>query len=152
LVVPSPRPLRVLEAGRIASLASAGIDVVACGGGGVPVEERGGRVEPVGAVVDKDLCSSRLAVEVDASLLAILTDVPGVAVNYGKPGERWLSRLKVDEAKRLLGEGEFPPGSMGPKVEAAVEFVEATGRRAVIGSLSEAPMVLEMRRGTVIEV
>jgi carbamate kinase len=149
-VVPSPRPVRVLEAQVIGSLARMGYTVVAVGGGGIPVVRRGNVFEPVEAVVDKDLASSVLARQVDADQLVILTDVPGVAVNYGKPGQRWLRRLTVSEARRLLERGEFPPGSMGPKVQAAVEFVEATCRGAVIGSLSEAGKVISGEAGTLV--
>lgn len=149
-VVPSPRPLRVLEAPLVVDLVAAGYTVVAVGGGGIPVVRRDGRFEPVEAVVDKDLASSVLARQVNADRLVILTDVPGVAVSYGKPGQRWLRELRVDEARRLLGQGEFPPGSMGPKVEAAVEFVEATCKAAYIGHLEEAQKVIAGEAGTVV--
>ena len=149
--VPSPPPLKVLDVDAVTTLLEGGFHVVACGGGGIPVVEDDGVYRPVEAVVDKDLCSSKLAVALDADLLAILTDVKGVAVNYRKPGERWLRELKVDEARRLLERGEFPPGSMGPKVEAAIQYAEATGRRAVIGSLKEAYRVLRLESGTIIE-
>lgn len=149
-VVPSPRPLRVLEAQVVANLVRSGYAVVAVGGGGIPVARRGSRLEPVEAVIDKDLASSVLARQVDADQLIILTDVPGVAVNYGKPGQRWLKELRVDEARRLLELGEFPPGSMGPKVQAAVEFVEATCRKAAIGLLDDAGKVISGESGTVI--
>ena len=149
--VPSPRPLKVLDVDAVVALLERGFHVIACGGGGIPVVEDNGVYMPVEAVVDKDLCSSKLAIALDAELLAILTDVKGVAVNYRRPDERWLRTLKVSEARRLLERGEFPPGSMGPKVEAAVEYVEATGKRAVIGSLKEAYKVLRLEAGTIIE-
>lgn len=150
-VVPSPKPLRVLEADVIRALLDRGFDVIACGGGGVPVSGLEGRYEFVEGVVDKDLCSSKLAVELGADRLVILTDVRGVALDYGGPRERWLSKLTVSEAEDLLKAGVFPEGSMGPKVEAAVEYVKATGKKAVIGSLLEAEKVLSLRAGTVIE-
>ena len=149
--VPSPRPLKVLDVDAIATLLDRGFHVIACGGGGIPVVEDGFVYKPVEAVVDKDLCSSKLAIALNADLFVILTDVKGVAVNYRKPGERWLRTLKVSEARSLLERGEFPPGSMGPKVEAAVEYVEATGKKAVIGSLEEAYRVLRLEAGTIIE-
>jgi len=144
-VVPSPRPLRVLEADRIGFLARKGYVVVGVGGGGIPVDED---LRPVEAVVDKDLASSVLARQIGADMLVILTDVPGVALNYGRPGEVWLDKLTVSEARRLLEEGAFPPGSMGPKVLAAVEFVEATGREAVIARLDMAWEAVQGRAGT----
>ena len=149
-VVPSPKPIRVLEAQVIDDLAHKGYAVVAVGGGGIPVIRRDSTFEPVEAVVDKDLASSVLARQINADRLVILTDVPGVALNYGKPGQRWLRRLTVDEARRLLERGEFPPGSMGPKVQAAVEFVEDTCNSAAIGSLKEAGRVISGEAGTII--
>ncbi len=144
-VVPSPKPLKVLEAGIVRSLVDSGAIVVAVGGGGIPVDEN---LEPVEAVIDKDLASARLGIEVGASRLIILTDVPGVALNYGKPGEKWLGRITLGEIKEYYAEGHFPPGSMGPKVQASIEFVEATGGVASIGSLGEAYRVYKMEAGT----
>ncbi len=149
-VVPSPRPRHVVEVDVIRRLIADGVVTVAVGGGGIPVVRADGGYKPVEAVIDKDLASARLALEIDADKLVILTDVPAVAVSYGRPGQRWLRRLTVDEARRLMERGEFPPGSMGPKVEAAVEFVSATCREAVIGGLDEAGEVLEGRAGTVV--
>ena len=150
-VVPSRRPLEGLEAPLIARRASEGYYVVAVGGGGIPVIRDGlGRLKPVEAVVDKDLASSLLARQIRADRLVILTDVPGAAVNYGKPEQRWLGRVTASEARKLLEAGEFPPGSMGPKVQAAVEFVEATCREAAIGSLHRALEVLRGESGTVV--
>ncbi len=150
-VVPSPRPLRIVEAEYIAGLAASGVVTVAAGGGGVPVVEERGSYEPVEAIVDKDLASSVLARQIDADMLVILTDVPGVAVNYGRPGERWLSRATVGELEKLAAEGHFPPGSMGPKVEAAIEFTRETGRPSVIAHLRDAPRALRLEAGTIIE-
>ncbi len=143
-VVPSPRPLRVLEADRVRALVDSGYIVVAAGGGGIPVDEE---LNPVEAVIDKDLASSLLARQIGAGRLVILTDVPAVAVNYGKPGQRWLDRITAEEARRLLDEGHFPPGSMGPKVAAAAEFAEYGGI-ASIGSLDDAYRVYRMEAGT----
>ncbi|MCE4624689.1 MAG: carbamate kinase [Desulfurococcales archaeon] len=144
-VVPSPRPLHIIEHSLIKHLAERGAIVVAVGGGGIPVTEE---LEPVEAVIDKDLASSLLAREIAADKLVILTDVPGVAINYGRPGERWLSRVSVDELEGLYREGHFPPGSMGPKVEAVIEFVRATGKPAAIGRLEEAYDVYQGLKGT----
>jgi carbamate kinase len=146
-VVPSPKPLRIVEAPIIESLAREGIVTVAVGGGGIPIAED---LEPVEAVVDKDLASSVLARQIKADRLVILTDVPGVAINFGKPSQKWLHRLTVSEAERLLKEGHFPPGSMGPKVEASIEFARHTGNPAVIGDLDDAIRVIEMESGTII--
>jgi len=150
-VVPSPTPLRILEVDAIRALLDRDFIVVAAGGGGIPVAFSNGTLKPVEAVVDKDLASSILAVELNADSLVILTDVPGVALRYGKPGEVWLRRVKVEELRRYYEEGEFPPGSMGPKVLAAIHFVEKTGRRAYIGLLEEAGGVVRGERGTVVE-
>jgi len=149
--VPSPRPLRVVEAEFIAGLAASGVVAIALGGGGVPVVEEDGRFKPVDAIVDKDLASSVLARQIDADMLVILTDVPGVAVDYGGPRERWLSRVRVDELERLAREGHFPRGSMGPKVEAAIEFTRHTGRPSVIAHLRDASKALKLAAGTIVE-
>ena len=146
-LVPSPRPVKVLESDYIRELALQGALVIAAGGGGIPILETG---EPVDAVVDKDLASSLLARSIGADRLVILTDVPGVAVGYGEPGARWLSRVAVSELKHLHRMGYFPPGSMGPKVEAAIEFVEATGGTAHIGSLESALEVVAGTSGTIV--
>ncbi len=147
-VVPSPRPISVLETRRVKALLESNRVVVAVGGGGVPVVEEGGVLVPVEAVVDKDLASSVLAIEAGADVFAILTDVPGVALDFGGPDERWLDEVLVEDLKRYLDEGHFPPGSMGPKVEAAVLFVERACRPAAIGSLEDAELVVSMKRGT----
>ncbi len=149
-VVPSPRPLRIVEAEYIAGLAASGFVAIAAGGGGVPVVEDGGVYRPVEAIVDKDLSSSVLARQIDADLLAILTDVPGVAVNYGRPGERWLKHVSVDDLERLAAEGHFTPGSMGPKVEAAIGFTRETGRPSVIAHLKDAAKALRLEAGTIV--
>jgi carbamate kinase len=145
-VVPSPRPLRVLEASIVRRLAESGVIVVAAGGGGIPVSLRD--LSPLEAVIDKDLASSLLASQISADRFVILTDVPGAAINYRKAGEKWLSEVSVAELKKYMAEGHFPPGSMGPKVAAAIQFVESTGRPAVIGSLESAADVINMRSGT----
>ncbi|MGC9209759.1 MAG: carbamate kinase [Acidilobus sp.] len=149
-VVASPEPLEVLETPIIDDLLKKGYVVVAAGGGGIPVVSDGHRFTPVDGVVDKDLTSSLLAIDLKADLFVILTDVDGVAVNYGKPDARWLREVSTSELSKLYQEGQFPPGSMGPKVLAAIRFVEATGRRAIIGDLDKAPDVIAGRAGTVV--
>lgn len=151
-VVPSPRPLEIVEIDVVTRLLAAGVVVIAAGGGGVPVvRDASGRLRGVEAVIDKDLAADLLARGVGAETLLILTDVPKVTLGYGTPGERPLDRLSAGEAEEYLRRGEFPPGSMGPKVEAALSFVRSGGRRALITSLDRAVETLEGRAGTLIE-
>lgn len=135
-VVPSPRPRRIVEQQAISTLSVAGFLVIAAGGGGIPVvEEADGRYRGVEAVIDKDLASALLADVMCAELLVITTGVAQVAVNFGKRNQRPLGRIDVAEARRHLGDGQFPPGSMGPKIEAALRFIESgsgSGRREVL--------------------
>ncbi len=146
-VVASPKPLRFVEQGPLKGLVDSGHVVVAAGGGGVPVVEHRGQLRGVEAVVDKDRTAALLATVVGADLLLVLTEVDRVQVGYGTPSARALLTLPVAEAKALLAAGEFPEGSMGPKVEACVTFVEAGGR-AAIGALAQAVDVLAGRAGT----
>jgi carbamate kinase len=142
-VVASPKPRRVVELAAAATLLQSGVTVVMGGGGGIPViEERGYR--PVDAVIDKDHVASLIARELDAELLVILTDVVGAISNFGTPGELVIG----DTTPALLHALPFPAGSMGPKVEAACAFVDATGRRAAIGGLDTAEDVVNGDVGT----
>ncbi|ASJ10546.1 carbamate kinase [Thermococcus sp. P6] len=147
-VVPSPDPKGHVETPVIVNLVRNGFIVIASGGGGVPVVEGNGQLRGVEAVIDKDLAGEKLAEEVNADVLMILTDVNGAALNYGKPDERWLGRVTVDELRRYHKEGHFKKGSMGPKVLAAIRFVEWGGERAVIASLDRAVEALEGKTGT----
>ncbi len=148
-VVPSPEPVRSLEADTVRMLLDAGAVVIANGGGGVPmVEDDDGRLAGVDAVVDKDLAAALLAVELGADRLVILTDVDGVAVDFGGADQRWLDRVGTTELRDLAARGTFGVGSMAPKVEAALRFVEATGHPATIGPLEQAADVLHGRCGT----
>ena len=147
-VVPSPRPLRVLEAELVRRLVNAGAVPIACGGGGVPVVETPKGYRGVEAVVEKDLATETLATALRAERLLILTAVGCVAVSFGTPQERGLDRLTVTEARTLLAAGEFPPGSMGPKVEAGVRFVEAGGHEAIVTSLDRARGAIDGTAGT----
>ncbi|MFQ6052911.1 MAG: carbamate kinase [Candidatus Bathyarchaeia archaeon] len=150
-VVPSPEPLGIVEGEGIKRMIDAGMIVIASGGGGVPVVVDGsGRLEGVDAVVDKDLAGAVLAEEVDADILLILTDVDGVKLDYGRPTERAITHVTADRARAYMREGHFPPGSMGPKVEACIRFVEGGGEGAVIASLEGAIEALEGRAGTLI--
>ncbi|MFB6285938.1 MAG: carbamate kinase [Candidatus Bipolaricaulia bacterium] len=147
-VVPSPDPLEIVEAANIASMVANDQLVIACGGGGVPVIRRNGQLEGIDAVIDKDLATERLASSLDAETLMILTDVERVAVRYGTPEQAELDRVSLADAKAYLENGEFPAGSMGPKVKAAVRFLENGGRRAVITSLRQARDGLDGEAGT----
>ncbi|HVB27456.1 MAG TPA: carbamate kinase [Mycobacteriales bacterium] len=137
-VVASPRPVRFIEEQPLLQVIDAGHIVVASGGGGVPVVELPAELRGVEAVVDKDLSAALLARLVGAPLLLILTEVPRVQVGFGTPAARDLARLTVAEARGLLAAGEFPEGSMGPKVSACCDFVGGGGQRAVIAALDQA--------------
>jgi len=151
-VVPSPRPVRVVEIDTIRELVGKADIVVAAGGGGIPVLEKDGRMVGTDAVIDKDLASSLLAREIGADKLVILTDVEGVYLDFGKPSARLVRRLSVSEAEELLKSGYFPPGSMGPKVEACISFSKFTSRPCIIGSLEKALETVEGLAGTIIHV
>jgi len=131
-VVASPRPREVLGTAHVCALLDAGTVVIAGGGGGIPVAPAASGLEGVAGVIDKDRCTAELALAVGADLLVLLTGVPRVAIDFGTRWERELSRITVSEAVRGLAGGEFPAGSMGPKIESAERFVETGGGRAVI--------------------
>jgi carbamate kinase len=136
-VVASPRPVRIVEVEAIRTLLGAGLVVVAAGGGGIPVvEAEPGVYRGVEAVIDKDLASAYLGASLGLAVLAITTGVDQVAVQYRKPDQRNLGRVRLSEVRRYLAEGEFPEGSMGPKIRAAIEFLERGGEEVVITSLS----------------
>ncbi len=147
-VVASPEPKEIVEVESIKALLAAGSIVIACGGGGVPVVREDGRLSGVEAVIDKDLASALLAEELGAEILLILTDVERVALFFGTSQQVFLEKLSVREARKYLLEGHFPPGSMGPKIEAAMRFIEGGGERAYITSLEKAPEALAGRAGT----
>ncbi len=150
-VVASPRPLAIVEAETIRQLVHQGVVVIASGGGGIPVVRRPDyELEGVEAVIDKDLASARLAIQLHADLFLILTDVPRVYLGYRTPGQREVQRMTVAEARAFLARGEFAEGSMGPKVQACVEFVERTGKRAVITALEMAESAADGQTGTAI--
>jgi carbamate kinase len=149
-VVPSPRPVAVVETPLIRALVDAGMVPVAVGGGGIPVLETPAGLRGAEAVIEKDLATTVLARDLGAHVVLFLTAIDRVAVDFGGPSQRFLDRLTVAEARRWLAAGEFPPGSMGPKVEAAVEFVERGGERAVITSLDRIAEAVAGRAGTTI--
>jgi carbamate kinase len=146
-VVPSPTPLSIVQGDIIRELMDAGTIVVAAGGGGVPVTA-GGDSRGVEAVIDKDLGAAVLAKMVRADVLMVLTDVPRVYLDYNKPSQRPLERVSVAECKAFLQQGQFAAGSMGPKVQSAVNFLESGGESAIITSLEMAEEALEGRAGT----
>jgi carbamate kinase len=148
-VVPSPEPRHIVDISLIRALAERGAVVIAGGGGGIPVvREANGTRRGVEAVIDKDLTSALMANVLGIEDLLILTAVPRVAVNFGKPDERELGEVSLPELKKYRDEGHFPPGSMGPKVEAAIRFLENGGRRAIICELREAVPALRGEAGT----
>jgi carbamate kinase len=149
-VVPSPKPYSIVEGPVIRQLAESGVIVIGGGGGGVPVVEEGPRLVGVEGVVDKDLAACILARDVEAEVLLICTDVEGVYEDYGEPGQRLIDRLEPEAARRMVEGGSLPAGSMGPKVDAAVQFASHPGRRAVICALDDAPEALAGEAGTVI--
>ena len=144
-VVASPRPQKVLGAGHVRALLEQGAIVIAGGGGGIPVSPDG---DGLPGVVDKDRCSAELAAAIDADLLVLLTGVPRVALDFGTRWERELERITVSDASRALAGGEFPAGSMGPKIESAGRFVEAGHRRAVITCAGRLVAAVEGEDGT----
>jgi len=147
-VVPSPEPQGFLEADAIRTLVEAGFVVVAAGGGGIPVAREGAGIRGVDAVIDKDLSAQRLASVVGADILVLLTGVEHVWLGFGTARQRAVETMTVDEAEQYLADGEFAPGSMGPKVDAAAQFIEAGGREAVISSIERAGDALAGRTGT----
>jgi carbamate kinase len=147
-VVPSPDPKRIVEAPAIAQLVAAGAIVIANGGGGIPVIERDGDLVGVEAVIDKDLGAERVAHDVGAQVLMILTDVPRVALNYRTPNQRDLDRVTLNELVAYQEEGHFRAGSMGPKVEACRRFLENGGEEAIIASLHQALEAISGSAGT----
>jgi len=147
-VVPSPRPVRILEEQAIARLVEAGVVVIACGGGGIPVAWRNGHLVGVEGVIDKDLASSLLARDLGAHKLIIVTSVERVALGFGRPDRRWLDRVTVRQAREYLAAGEFPQGSMGPKIEAGIEFVTQGGDECIITSAEQVARALRGDAGT----
>ena len=151
-VVPSPLPLDILEKDMIIRLFESGTIVISAGGGGVPVvKDRAGKLRGVEAVLDKDRTAALLAKILGVETLLILTDVEKVFINYGKPGQKALDKMSAAESRKYLAEGQFPAGSMGPKIESAVDFVSSSQRRkVVIASLQMAEEALMGQAGTTI--
>lgn len=148
-VVASPKPAEIIEIGAIRSLVDSGQLVIACGGGGIPVTLIGNHLKGASAVIDKDFASELLAEELDADFLIILTAVEKVAINFGKLEEIWLSDITTDDARKYMDEGHFAPGSMLPKVQAAVKFADSKdGRNALITLLEKAKEGILGKTGT----
>ncbi|HLG28843.1 MAG TPA: carbamate kinase [Candidatus Brocadiales bacterium] len=147
-VVPSPMPLEIVEKESVRRLLDAGEVVIAAGGGGIPVIEKDGNLEGVDVVIDKDLASSVLALSIKANYLLMLTDVEKVFLNFKTPSQKALDILRVDEALRYAKEGHFPPGSMGPKIDAAIRFLKGGGEWAIITSIEKVKESIEGAAGT----
>lgn len=148
-VVPSPKPLEIIESGIIRKLVKSAV-VIAAGGGGIPVCRKGSRLKGIDAVIDKDLASACLASSIKADTMLILTGVDCAYLNYQKRNQTPIKRMSTKEAKRFLKEGHFPEGSMGPKVQAAINFLENGGERIIITSPQKAGKAMKGKAGTLI--
>ncbi len=146
-VVPSPLPAQIFERRAIESLLDRGAVVIAAGGGGIPVVKEGNALRGVEAVIDKDLASAKLAVDIGADVLLILTDVEKVALNYRTPSQVLLDAMTIEDARRYMAEGHFRSGSMAPKVQAAINFA-SVGGTAIIASLERCLEALDGKSGT----
>lgn len=150
-VVPSPRPLRILNIKTVSRMLDSAAVVIAAGGGGIPVVRgRDGQWRGIEAVIDKDFASALLAADLNADLFLILTGVPKVALDFGKTTQRFVDRMTVAEAEKHLADGQFPPGSMGPKIESAIQFVRATRKQVLITDVDVLREALEGKDGTLI--
>jgi carbamate kinase len=147
-VVASPRPVTIIEKHEIIKLIEMDFIVICCGGGGIPVIQKGRTFAGVNAVIDKDLASAKLAGEVGADILLIASDVDGAALRYGEEGQEFLRKVTLEKASGYLEEGHFPPGSMGPKIEAAIEFLQVSGKRALITSIETIEEAVAGKAGT----
>jgi carbamate kinase len=147
-IVASPKPITIVEKREITRLIEMDFIVICCGGGGIPVIREGRTFCGVDAVIDKDLASAKLAQEVGVDIFVIATDVEGVALHYGKPNQRFLRTATLEEAARYMEEKHFPPGSMQPKVQAAIEFLKGGGTRALITSIEAIEAAVRGLAGT----
>ena len=147
-LVPSPPPMEILDMPVIESLLTLGIVVVACGGGGIPMIREGSITRGVEAVVDKDLCAALLAERLSAKRMVIVTDVDGVKSDYGTDRERLVRNIGVNELQDRLRRGEYPTGSMAPKIRAVLQFIDATGGTAAIGALEQLSALAKGQAGT----
>ncbi|MGE5255602.1 MAG: carbamate kinase [Hyphomicrobiales bacterium] len=147
-VVASPTPLAIVEHREIKKLIEMDFIVVCCGGGGIPVIRKERKFRGVDAVIDKDLASAVLAGEIKADIFIIASDVPGVSIHWGKPQQQQLRKVPPAELERYMAEGQFPPGSMGPKVQAILQFHRATGSRGIICHLEDIERAVTGEAGT----
>jgi carbamate kinase len=147
-VVASPRPVAISQHREIKQLVDNNYIVICTGGGGIPVVREGNSFRGVEAVIDKDLASSKVAEMINADLFVVATDVKGAAIHWGKPEQKLLSRVGLDDMKRYFAEGHFPAGSMGPKVDAMISFVGVTGHRALICHLDDIEKAIAGQAGT----
>ncbi|MEM2145730.1 MAG: carbamate kinase [Candidatus Jordarchaeaceae archaeon] len=152
-VVASPKPKFIVEIDTIKRLYDEGVLVIASGGGGVPViQKEDGSLQGVEAVIDKDFTAAKLATSIRADTLLILTDIEGVAINFRKPNQKFLKEMSIVQAKEYLEQDQFEPGSMKPKIEAAVKFISEGGRRVIISSLEMCEKALKGEAGTLIHI
>lgn len=147
-VVASPKPVTIIEKNEIKKLIDMDFIVICCGGGGIPVIRKDRSFCGVNAVIDKDLASAKLAEEVGADIFLIATDVEGVFLNFGEPNQKLLRSITLKEASRYMKEGYFPPGSMGPKIDAAMQYIKGGGKRAIITSIENIEAALAGKVGT----
>lgn len=148
-IVPSPKPIDIVEKNEITKMASEDYVVIACGGGGIPViQDKRGKLKGVAAVIDKDFAAEKLASLISAEILLLITPVDKVAIFYGTPKEKSLSKITLEEAERYFAEGHFPPGSMGPKIEAAIKFLRSGGKKTIITSLQSIEEAIRGEGGT----
>ena len=147
-VVASPKPLTIVEGREIKKLIEMDFIVICCGGGGIPVIRKNRKFRGVEAVIDKDLASSVLAREIKADIFVIASDVQGAGINWGKPDQKMLRKVPLAEMEKYVQEGQFPAGSMGPKVESMIQFFKATGNRGVICRLDDIEKAIAGEAGT----
>jgi carbamate kinase len=147
-VVPSPMPVRIIEQDAIKTLVDEGVVVIAAGGGGIPVIKEKGKLKGVEAVIDKDYASAILAIGLEADLFLVSTAVEKVALNFGKNNQKLLDRMTLPEAKKYYRQGHFPPGSMGPKIRAIINYLEHGGRKAIITNPENLENALLEKTGT----
>jgi carbamate kinase len=148
-IVASPKPVDIIEKEEIADMAHKDFVVIACGGGGIPViKDENGCLKGVPAVIDKDFAAEMIGNYIGAELLLLITPVEKVAINFGTPEEKSLSSITLEEAEQYYNEGHFPPGSMGPKMQAAIQFLHAGGKKAIITSLDCIESAIKGQAGT----
>ncbi len=147
-VVPSPKPIRIVEAKGILELLEKGFIVIATGGGGIPVIEKNNSLKGISAVIDKDLASSKLASNIKADLFVILTNIDGVYINFNKENKKKLEKIKLKDIEKYYKEGQFPEGSMGPKIEAAINFLKNGGEEVIITSIENLDKSIDDGKGT----